>query len=219
METTLDPTAQPSSMTIALTALRAAGVMGIERCGSCALRAPGWHIGAVEEVNFLAPFKFYRDEPRTVMVQPSSIPRGQSAGRLPIDRPRTLPTSQTARNHALHRASAVDQAGGEVSPLKPWHLSSESIIDAAEIYHIYSTDRVSGCGTAWWTESEWGRMAQDLLAITSLPIALRSWPAAYRTLLQMPAFGNGMHNRMGLPLHVEQVSCRARHSCRRALYP
>ena len=41
--------------------------MGIEAFAEAALRMlPGWHVEAIEDVNFLAPFKFYRNEPRTV---------------------------------------------------------------------------------------------------------------------------------------------------------
>ena len=41
------------------------GVMGIEAFAELAtLLVPGWHVQEVEDVRFLAPFKFYRDEPR-----------------------------------------------------------------------------------------------------------------------------------------------------------
>ena len=43
------------------------GVMGIEGFAEVAhVLAPGWHVAAVEDVELLAPFKFYRDEPRTL---------------------------------------------------------------------------------------------------------------------------------------------------------
>ena len=46
------------------------GVMGIEAFAEVALIAcPGYAVLAVEDVAFLAPFKFYRDEPRTIAVQ------------------------------------------------------------------------------------------------------------------------------------------------------
>ena len=41
--------------------------MGIEAFAEAALwMLPGWHVEAIEDVNFLAPFKFYRNEPRTL---------------------------------------------------------------------------------------------------------------------------------------------------------
>jgi len=43
------------------------GVMGIEGFAEVAhVLAPGWHVTAVEDIELLAPFKFYRDEPRTL---------------------------------------------------------------------------------------------------------------------------------------------------------
>jgi hypothetical protein len=43
------------------------GVMGIEGFAEAAhVLAPGWHVAAVEDLELLAPFKFYRDEPRTL---------------------------------------------------------------------------------------------------------------------------------------------------------
>jgi hypothetical protein len=46
------------------------GVMGIEAFSEVAQAVlPDWSVIGVEEVEFRAPFKFYRDEPRTIRVQ------------------------------------------------------------------------------------------------------------------------------------------------------
>ena len=46
------------------------GVMGIEAFAEAAqVMLPGWHVEAVEGINFLAPFKFYRNQPRTLTIQ------------------------------------------------------------------------------------------------------------------------------------------------------
>ena len=46
------------------------GVMGVEAFAETAsLLFPDWHLSAVEGIRFLAPFKFYRQEPRTVTVK------------------------------------------------------------------------------------------------------------------------------------------------------
>ena len=43
------------------------GVMGMEGFAEAARALlPGWHVVALEDVELLAPFKFYRDEPRTL---------------------------------------------------------------------------------------------------------------------------------------------------------
>ena len=53
------------------------GVMGVEAFAEAArLLLPGHHVLAVEDVDFLAPFKFYRDEPREVTVAARFRPDG-----------------------------------------------------------------------------------------------------------------------------------------------
>jgi NAD(P)-dependent dehydrogenase (short-subunit alcohol dehydrogenase family) len=46
------------------------GVMGLEAFAEVAAASlPGWRVAALEDVQFLAPFKFYRDQPRVVTVR------------------------------------------------------------------------------------------------------------------------------------------------------
>ena len=88
METTLDPAAQPFLYDHRIDGTPVLpGVMGIEAFAEAALCVhPGWHIETIEEVNFLAPFKFYKDEPRTVIIQAVLSARRQSGCGLPLDR-------------------------------------------------------------------------------------------------------------------------------------
>ena len=70
VETTLDPAEQPflDDHQIEGTPVLP-GVMGIEAFAEVArLPLPGWHVVAVEDVEFLAPCKFYRGEPRTLTI-------------------------------------------------------------------------------------------------------------------------------------------------------
>ena len=80
IETTLDPTIQPFLHDHQIDGTPVLpGVMGIEAFAEAALwMLPGWHVEAVEEVNFLAPFKFYRNEPRTVTIQAVFHPQGDA---------------------------------------------------------------------------------------------------------------------------------------------
>ncbi|HUK70896.1 MAG TPA: SDR family NAD(P)-dependent oxidoreductase, partial [Streptosporangiaceae bacterium] len=67
-ETTLDPAVQPflNDHRIDGTPVLP-GVMGIESFAAIAqLAAPDLHVAGVEQMEFLAPVKFYRDEPRTL---------------------------------------------------------------------------------------------------------------------------------------------------------
>jgi len=83
------------------------GVMGIEAFAEASrLLLPGWSVASVEDVEFLAPFKFYRDEPRSVTVRRPGgrratrcSPRARSSG--PVSCPgrpnrRSRPTSRRA---------------------------------------------------------------------------------------------------------------------------
>jgi hypothetical protein len=71
VEQELDPKAQPflDHHRIDGTAVLP-GVMGLEAMAEAArLPFPDLHVAALEDVDFHAPFKFYRDEPRTVTVR------------------------------------------------------------------------------------------------------------------------------------------------------
>ena len=78
VETTLDPAVQPflDDHRIDGTPVLP-GVMGIEGFAEAALSvAPGWQVEAVEDIDFLAPFKFYRGEPRPVTIEARFHPEG-----------------------------------------------------------------------------------------------------------------------------------------------
>ena len=64
VETTLDPHEQPFLHDHQIDGTPVLpGVMGIEAFAEAALCVlPGWHVEAIEDVSFLAPFKFYRGE-------------------------------------------------------------------------------------------------------------------------------------------------------------
>ena len=78
IETTLDPKIQPFLYDHQIDGTPVLpGVMGIEAFAEAALwMLPGWHVEAIEEVDFLAPFKFYRNEPRTLTIQAVFYPQG-----------------------------------------------------------------------------------------------------------------------------------------------
>jgi hypothetical protein len=77
-ETTLDPATQPflNDHRIDGTPVLP-GVMGIEAFAALAsLAVPGMRVADVEQVDFAAPLKFYRDEPRTIAVTAMIRPDG-----------------------------------------------------------------------------------------------------------------------------------------------
>ncbi len=78
VETELDPKVQPFLFDHRIDGTPVLpGVMGIEAFAEAAAAlVPGFRVAAVEDVDFLAPFKFYRDEPRTVRVEAILRPAG-----------------------------------------------------------------------------------------------------------------------------------------------
>jgi Polyketide synthase dehydratase N-terminal domain/Polyketide synthase dehydratase domain len=80
VETTLDPAEQPflGDHQIEGTPVLP-GVMGIEAFAEvAALPLPGWHPVEIEDVEFLAPCKFYRQEPRTLVITATYRPEGKT---------------------------------------------------------------------------------------------------------------------------------------------
>ena len=82
------------------------GVMGIEGFAETAhALLPEWTVVAIEDVELLAPFKFYRDEPRTLELR--ALVRDGGDGTLVADccliGRRELPGSGRAADAALHR--------------------------------------------------------------------------------------------------------------------
>ena len=80
IETTLDPTIQPFLYDHQIDGTPVLpGVMGIEAFSEAAQALlPGWHVAAIEDVEFLAPFKFYRNQPRTLTIQATLQPAGEA---------------------------------------------------------------------------------------------------------------------------------------------
>ena len=214
METTLDPAVQPFlyDHRIAGTPVLP-GVMGVEAFAEVALCLhPGWHIEAIEEVDFLAPFKFYKNEPRTVTLQSLIHPE---AGKLMADcrllGRRTLATSTEPQEtiHFTARVRLCKQAPEEVTGTAPL-LSADAIVNAAQIYRIYfHGPAYQVVERAWWDGARIiGEMSPSLPsnhepATKPTVIGPRLVELCFQTagLWQIAA-----QSRMGLPWKVQQLS-------------
>jgi acyl transferase domain-containing protein/NAD(P)-dependent dehydrogenase (short-subunit alcohol dehydrogenase family) len=214
METTLDPSSQPFLYDHRIDGTPVLpGVMGIEAFAEAALCVhPGWYVEGVEEVNFLAPFKFYRDEPRTLTVQATYYPQGE---RLVADcrliGRRTL-LNQSEPQETLHftaRVRLTKQAPAAV-PAKPIITTSDSIVEAAEIYRVYfHGPAYQVVERAWWDGKRMvGLMAQDLPGNhqpSDQPTLMA--PRLIELCFQTAGLWElGAQNRFGLPQDVQQVS-------------
>ena len=214
METMLDPAVQPFLYDHRIDGTPVLpGVMGIEGFAEAALRVhPGWHVEAVEEVNFLSPFKFYRDEPRAVTIQVVYYPQGdrlladcQLIGR------RMLPNHPEPQEtiHFTARVRLSKQTPTAVTA-KALVTSSDSIVEAAEIYRVYfHGPAYQVLERAWWDGKRMIGLMAGGLPSNHQPsdrptlMAPRLIELCFQTagLWEM-----SVQNRFGLPQDVHQVS-------------
>ncbi|HME32322.1 MAG TPA: polyketide synthase dehydratase domain-containing protein, partial [Terriglobales bacterium] len=214
METTLDPKVQPFLHDHQIDGTPVLpGVMGIEAFAEAAVCVhPGWHVEAIQEVNFLAPFKFYRNEPRTVTIQAVYYPQGD---RLVADcrliGRRTLPNQSEPQEttHFTARVRLSKQAPTAVTGMA-LVKSSDSMVEAAEIYRIYfHGPAYQVLEKAWWDGKRMvGLMAQDLPGNhqpSDQPTLMA--PRLIELCFQTAGLWEmSVQNRFGLPQDVHQVS-------------
>ncbi|MDR3749066.1 MAG: SDR family NAD(P)-dependent oxidoreductase [Acidobacteriota bacterium] len=214
METTLDPNMQPflNDHRIEGTPVLP-GVMGIEAFAEAALCVhPGWYVEAVEEVNFLAPFKFYRNQPRTVTIHAVCRPQGD---RLVTDcrliGRRMLPnhTQPQETTHFTARVRLTKQAPAAVTG-RLITRSSDSIVEAAEIYRIYfHGPAYQVLESAWWDGERMIGLLADGLPDNHQPSELPTLMAPRLIELCFQTAGlweMTVRNRFGLPRDVHKVS-------------
>ncbi len=214
IETTLDPKTQPFLYDHQIDGTPVLpGVMGVEAFAEAALcMLPGWRVESVEDVNFLAPFKFYRSEPRTVTVQAVISPQGEGLlADCRLTGSRSLPkqTEPQVTTHFTARVRLTRQpskAGTVPAPGTP----AGAVIERADIYGLYfHGPAYQVVGRAWWDGRRIiGRMATGLPnnhQPSELPtmIAPRLIELCFQTA---GIWEMGVLGRMGLPQHIDRVS-------------
>jgi NAD(P)-dependent dehydrogenase (short-subunit alcohol dehydrogenase family)/acyl carrier protein len=213
IETPLDPKQQPFLYDHQIDGTPVLpGVMGIEGFAEATLCAlPGWHIDAVEDVDFLAPFKFYRGEPRSLKIEAEFRADGdQLVAACRLIGHRTLP-NQTEPQLTTHFTARVRLSKHPPAPSvgRSPRPAESQIISQPQIYSVYfhgpAYQVVAG---AWWEEDRMvGQFVADLPpnhqpAERPLAIAPRLIELCFQTagLFEMSA-----HGRMGLPQHVDKI--------------
>ena len=213
IETTLDPKTQPFLYDHQINGTPVLpGVMGIEAFAEVSQHLlPGWHVVALEDVNFIAPFKFYRHEPRTMTIEAVIHPHGHellASCRL-IGR-RSLPhqieqqptihfTARVRLTRTPHQAISVP-TGKLVGPT----------VGAADIYRVYFHGPAyqvleQACSDG---DRVVGQMANNLPG-NHQPAGLSTLMAPRLIELCFQTAGIweiATQGRMGLPLHVDRVS-------------
>ncbi len=141
VQITLDPAAQPflNDHRIDATAVLP-GVMGMEAFAELAsLAAPGLRIAGIEQMEFLAPVKFYRDQPRTLTLSAIIRPDGDGlVADCTLTAHRVLP-GEDAPKPTTHFTGRVRLAAGTGEPGKADTPSRHDEVSAShdDIYRVF----------------------------------------------------------------------------------
>jgi malonyl CoA-acyl carrier protein transacylase/3-oxoacyl-(acyl-carrier-protein) synthase/NAD(P)-dependent dehydrogenase (short-subunit alcohol dehydrogenase family)/acyl carrier protein len=188
------------------------GVMGIEAFAEAAHAfLPEWRIVAVENVNFQAPFKFYRNEPRTLQMETRIRPDGQDLiADCRLLGQRQLPTQKELQitTHfigqvRLARNITQTAAGCAIEP-------AGAVIEASDIYKLYfHGPAYQVIERAWWDGNQViGLMPAQLPANhhpSERPLAVA--PRLIELCFQTAGIWEmGVKGSMGLPHRLDQVS-------------
>jgi acyl transferase domain-containing protein/NAD(P)-dependent dehydrogenase (short-subunit alcohol dehydrogenase family)/acyl carrier protein len=211
VETTLDPAAQPflNDHRIEGTPVLP-GVMGLEGFAEVAtLLLPGWHVAAIEEVRFLAPFKFYRGEPRQLTIEATIWSEaGEIRADCRLTGKRVLARqSEQQTTHFTARVRLARQSFSETASAPP--VATSSRVEAPAVYEIYfHGPAYQVIDSVWRAGSQVvGAMVERLPANhnpADLPtlVAPRLIELCFQTagVLEIAAKG-----KMGLPRQIESV--------------
>jgi hypothetical protein len=214
VETTLDPAEQPflGDHQIEGTPVLP-GVMGIEGFAEVAgLPLPGWHPVEIEEVEFLAPCKFYRHEPRTVAITATYRRDGdQLVADCRLVGTRQLanqPEPQVTTHFTGRVRLAREPVGDDVTvPVPPSPNGKGASADA--IYDVYFH------GPAFRVLERAWRDEHGPVGLFAVGLPDDHAPAAQRELLSprlielffqtAGIWEIGRNGRFGLPHHVDRI--------------
>jgi acyl transferase domain-containing protein/acyl carrier protein len=188
------------------------GVMSVESFAATASAlVPDWHVTAVEDVAFDAPFKLYRDEPRNAEI--SARLRPDADGGLVADcrliGRRTLANgSEQVTEHATGRVHLTREAPEPATADVP-DTEVDRSVDAEAVYRIYFHGPTYQVLDRAWRDGE--RVVGELAA--DLPPNHRPEDAPTTTvprLLELCFQAAGVHElgtsqRMALPARIDRL--------------
>jgi malonyl CoA-acyl carrier protein transacylase len=191
------------------------GVMGIEamvEASKCLY--PELHLKAVEEVDFLAPFKFYRSEPRDVFVKVYfTEDNGDIIGNCELFGKRTLfgKEDEEVKTHfkARIRLSEKPIEEPELAKQKIPPKAKNAIADSSDIYKLYFH------GPAYQVIEKSWRKNGNLVGVyaNNLPanhnpseLETQAVPRLVELCFQTAGIWEmGAKERMGLPMHIDSL--------------
>ncbi|GII05555.1 type I polyketide synthase [Planobispora takensis] len=217
VRTTLDPARQPFLNDHRIDGVAVLpGVMGVEAFTEAArLAAPGWRIVAVEDVDFLAPVKFYRDEPRTLSVRAVVGRDGDDLlARCALEAERLLPGSAEPQR-TVHFTGAVRltrSAPEQSAPQqrRPRPQEPATVMAAAEVYRLFFHGPAYRVVASAWSHDTGAaaRMAPDLPPALKPPgVSTLTPPRLVELCLQTAALAEAAdRGHLALPAHVDRIT-------------
>jgi NAD(P)-dependent dehydrogenase (short-subunit alcohol dehydrogenase family) len=189
------------------------GVMGMEGFAeTAAVLAPGFEVVELDDVELLAPFKFYRDEPRVVTLR--ALVRDDGRGTLLADceligRRAIRGKGEQVTRHFTGRVrlarTAPDSPDAVISPID----GKKTGVGRAEVYGVYfHGPAYQVLDKAWRDDGHvFGRLANDLPADHQpaerhMELAPRLIELCFQTA---GVWELGIGGRMALPTHVDHV--------------
>ena len=212
VRTTLDPKRQPflNDHRIDGTPVLP-GVMGIEAFVEVAgLLAPGWHVAAIEDVEFLAPVKFYRDEPRTLTIRANVSRDGSDLlARCMLEGERLLPGSAEPQK-TTHFTGTVRLTKKTPSPEHVDAIAEQTPTVAKQsVYELYfHGPAYQVVSSAWRYNGGNAARMTDGLPDDHVPMAAPTLAGPRLVELCFQTAGlweAAQHGRFALPQHVDKV--------------
>jgi hypothetical protein len=191
------------------------GVMGVESMVTAAkVLFPKWHVKAVDNVEFYAPFKFYRSEPRDVFVEVHYVTDNKEviAYCSLIGKRRLL--GQDTEEVKVHFKSKVRLTEGslekpKVKKTKLTPKKGSKVVESEDIYKVYFH------GPAYQVIDKGWKIKDDLVGLYSSKLPSNHTPddLNLNTLPRLLELGfqtagimeMGMKNQMGLPSSINHL--------------
>ncbi len=185
------------------------GVMTMEAFAEAAMvLAPGWHLAGLENVDFLAPLKFYRDEPRALSVTALVRPDGADlVAECRLVAERTVPGTQSPQP-TLHATGSVRlTAQPPTLPAQPYPVNPDGkLLGPDEVYRLFfHGPAYQVVGSAWrHDDGAAAALRRDLPPGTDAPTLIG--PRLIELCFQTAGLWEAGHEgRLALPLHVDAV--------------
>jgi hypothetical protein len=210
VSTTLDPTRQPFLDHHRIDGVAVLpGVMGMEAFAEAAsLLAPELHVVAVEDVDFTAPLKFYRDEPRTLSVQVVLSPAEDGLlahARLVAER---MLAGQSQPQRTVHFTGRVRLArtAAAAEKSRPVSQAAGPLMTPQQVYAFYfHGPAYQVVASAWRAGDQAVAALADALPEHHQPpgAPLATAPRLVELCLQAAGLWEaGLEGRLALPAHV-----------------